>query len=91
MQPDWLARLFSPSDPLLARIALKHRIKSAAQSVLGDRLYARLWSMANRQEAENGLGTQSGYDGSFPGSRQEPDACKSCTSSAAAACMEQRW
>lgn len=74
MQPDWLAQLFSPSDPLLARIALRHRIKSAAQAVLGDRLYARLWAMANRQEAGNGPGTQPGYDGSFHGSRQEPDA-----------------
>ena len=74
MQPDWLAQLFSPSDPLLARIALRHRFKSAARAVLGDRLYARLWAKANRQEAGNGPGTRPGYDGSFHGSRQEPDA-----------------
>ncbi len=74
MQPDWLARIFTPSSPLLARIVLKHRFKTAAQSVLGDRLYARLWSVVNRQENGRDSDAQPGPDGAFPASRQEPHA-----------------
>jgi hypothetical protein len=50
MQPDSLARLLEPGSQALAHLTRVHRLKTAAQSLLGDRLYARLWALANRQE-----------------------------------------
>lgn len=47
-----LAQLFDPSSSLLARLGRTHRLKSAARSILGDRLYAHLWAVVNRQEPE---------------------------------------
>lgn len=55
MQPDSIAHLLEPGSRALARIARAHRLKTAAQSLLGDRLYARLWALANRQEADEGV------------------------------------
>lgn len=72
MQADWIARLLAPGSPLLTRVLFKHRVKVAAQSVLGDRLYARLWARANRHEAAPGFEEQSGAAAAVPASRQEP-------------------
>jgi peptidoglycan/xylan/chitin deacetylase (PgdA/CDA1 family) len=55
MQPDSIAHLLEPGSRALARIARTHRLKTSAQSLLGDRLYARLWALANRQEADEGV------------------------------------
>jgi peptidoglycan/xylan/chitin deacetylase (PgdA/CDA1 family) len=46
---------------VLARLERKERAKSLAKTMLGDRLYTRLWAMMNRQEAEaeiTGLGVE---------------------------------
>jgi peptidoglycan/xylan/chitin deacetylase (PgdA/CDA1 family) len=74
MQLDWLAQLFAPSSQLRVRIALTHGFKAAARSILGDRVYARLWSIANRHDAEIDSDVQPGHDGAFPASPQEPRA-----------------
>lgn len=55
MQPDSIAHLLEPGSRALVRLARAHRLKTAAQSLLGDRLYARLWALANRQEADEGV------------------------------------
>ena len=52
MQPDSIAHLLQPDGQALARLARTHRLKTAAQTLLGDRLYARLWAMANRLEPD---------------------------------------
>jgi len=52
MQPGWIASLFEPNSPLLSSLGRKYRIKAAAQSLLGDRLYAKIWALANRHESE---------------------------------------
>ena len=52
MQPDSIAYLLEPGSQALTRLARAHRLKTAAQSLLGDRLYARLWALANRQEPD---------------------------------------
>lgn len=49
-QPAWLARILDPSDPALLRQTRSSRVKAAAQTVLGDRLYASLWKLVNRKE-----------------------------------------
>jgi peptidoglycan/xylan/chitin deacetylase (PgdA/CDA1 family) len=53
-QVEWLARLLDPASGVLAGLERQDRMKAAAKRVLGDRLYARLWAMANRQEEEAG-------------------------------------
>jgi hypothetical protein len=52
MTPSSLAELFIPGSPSLRRLAQVSRAKAAAQSLLGDRLYARLWSIANHEEPD---------------------------------------
>jgi len=52
MQPDSIAHLLDPDSQALAHLARAHRLKTAAQSLLGDRLYARLWALANRREPD---------------------------------------
>ena len=49
---SFLQRLLDPASGELARAARMSRLKGTAQRALGDRLYAKLWAMVNRQEAE---------------------------------------
>lgn len=49
---EFLRKLLDPASGQLARVRRVSRIKSLGQRVLGDRLYARLWAMVNRQEGE---------------------------------------
>lgn len=48
----FLARLLDPHSGALQRAHRISRIKAFAQQMLGDRMYAKLWAMVNRQEAE---------------------------------------
>lgn len=48
----WLARLLQPATGVLAGLERQARLKSQLQAVLGDRLYARLWAVLNRQAAD---------------------------------------
>ena len=52
MQPEWLVQLFAPHSPLLAKIQRQHRLKQTAKTLLGDKLYAKLWAIRNRQEPD---------------------------------------
>ena len=52
MPPEWLAQLFAPHSPVLARIQRQHRLKQTAKTLLGDKLYAKLWAIRNRQEPD---------------------------------------
>ena len=47
-----LEQLLDPASGALRRAGRLSRAKAAAQRVLGDRAYARLWAVVNRQEAE---------------------------------------
>jgi peptidoglycan/xylan/chitin deacetylase (PgdA/CDA1 family) len=53
-QVEWMERLLDPESGVLAGLERKDRMKAAAKRLLGDRLYARLWAMANRQESGDG-------------------------------------
>jgi hypothetical protein len=37
---------------MLAKLERQERIKTMARTVMGDRLYAKLWSLLNHQEPE---------------------------------------
>jgi hypothetical protein len=52
MQPEWIAKLFEPDGKLLDRLGKQYRRKEALKKLLGDRLYAKLWALANRKEAQ---------------------------------------
>ncbi|HEV2710976.1 MAG TPA: polysaccharide deacetylase family protein [Edaphobacter sp.] len=52
MKLDWIADLFDPTGGALPRLGLQYQIKSAAQMVMGDRVYEKLWALLNRQEPE---------------------------------------
>jgi len=52
MQSEWIARLFELKSRVLSDLGRKHRMKEAAKTLLGDRLYGRLWAQVNRQEPE---------------------------------------
>ena len=53
-QPEWIAKLFDPDGRALSELSIRYRMKETAQRLLGDRLYARLWAIVNRHEAEPG-------------------------------------
>ena len=52
MQIEWLKQMLDPQTGILASMERKQRIKDAAKSLLGDRMYEKLWSVANRKEQE---------------------------------------
>ena len=54
MKAPALDRLFEPESRALASLERQARLKAAARAALGDRLYARLWAIVNRQAAESG-------------------------------------
>lgn len=49
---ETLAQLLNPASGKLRRAGQISRMKAAAQQALGDRLYARLWAVVNRQQAD---------------------------------------
>jgi peptidoglycan/xylan/chitin deacetylase (PgdA/CDA1 family) len=52
MQPEWIAKLFESDGQLLGSLGQQYRRKEAVKKLLGDRLYAKLWALVNRQEPE---------------------------------------
>jgi peptidoglycan/xylan/chitin deacetylase (PgdA/CDA1 family) len=56
-QVEWMERLLDPASGTLQGLERQERMKAAAKRVLGDRLYMRLWALANRQES-NGDGDE---------------------------------
>lgn len=48
---EWLERVLQPGTGVLAKLQRTHQVKTAAKLLLGDGVYARLWALANRQEA----------------------------------------
>ncbi len=48
----WLERVFQPESGVLNRLHRMDRVKTGAKAVLGDKLYAGLWSVVNRGKAD---------------------------------------
>jgi peptidoglycan/xylan/chitin deacetylase (PgdA/CDA1 family) len=53
MQPEWIANLFQSDSSVLASLGRQYRMKASAKTLLGDRLYERLWAVLNRKEPDN--------------------------------------
>jgi hypothetical protein len=52
MQPEWIADLFQPDSKVLSDLGRQYRVKATAKTLLGDRLYEKLWAVLNRREPD---------------------------------------
>jgi hypothetical protein len=52
MTQEWIEGLFAADNASLAKLGQQYRIKETAKRWMGDKLYAKLWSLLNRQEPE---------------------------------------
>jgi peptidoglycan/xylan/chitin deacetylase (PgdA/CDA1 family) len=52
MSLEWLSKLFQPGSNVLSGLERQYQRKEAVKALLGDRLYAKLWAILNRQEPE---------------------------------------
>jgi hypothetical protein len=53
---EWLASIFEPNSHVLSNLQRQYRVKAAAKTLLGDRLYQKLWAVLNRKEAQTDMG-----------------------------------
>lgn len=53
---DWIRRMLAADEHSLRALERKEHRKAAARRLLGDRLYARLWGVLNRQEQNGAAG-----------------------------------
>lgn len=52
MKLDWIEDLFDPSKSTLPRLERLYQVKAAAQMLMGDRMYEKLWAILNREESD---------------------------------------
>jgi peptidoglycan/xylan/chitin deacetylase (PgdA/CDA1 family) len=48
---DWIADLFESDKSALPRLRRVYQVKALAQSLMGDRIYEKLWALLNHKEA----------------------------------------
>jgi peptidoglycan/xylan/chitin deacetylase (PgdA/CDA1 family) len=53
---DWIRKVLQPGSPELSNLERQYRIKAVAKTLLGDRLYEKLWALLNRKEPDGGDG-----------------------------------
>jgi peptidoglycan/xylan/chitin deacetylase (PgdA/CDA1 family) len=56
MTLEWIAKLFEPESGVLTNLKRQHNVKATAKTLLGDRLYEKLWALLNRQEPDTNDG-----------------------------------
>lgn len=52
MQTEWIEKLFRPDNNTLSSLGRNYRIKEAAKTLLGDRVYGQLWALVNRGQTQ---------------------------------------
>jgi peptidoglycan/xylan/chitin deacetylase (PgdA/CDA1 family) len=52
MSLEWITKLLQPASTLLSGLERQYQIKAAAKSLLGDRLYEKMWALLNRKETD---------------------------------------
>lgn len=52
----WFERVLAADEQVLHTLERNERLKATARTLIGDRLYARLWTLLNRQDNADGLG-----------------------------------
>jgi hypothetical protein len=53
---EWIQNVLQPGSRELSNLERQYRIKAAAKTMLGDRLYEKLWALLNRKEPDGGDG-----------------------------------
>jgi hypothetical protein len=62
MTLEWIAKLFQPESGVLSGLQRQHQIKATAKTLLGDRLYEKLWALLNRHEPATDAGEAAAYE-----------------------------
>jgi len=52
MSLEWITKLLQPGSNLLSSLERQYQMKAAAKSLLGDRLYEKVWAVLNRKETD---------------------------------------
>jgi peptidoglycan/xylan/chitin deacetylase (PgdA/CDA1 family) len=55
MSLEWIAKLLQPGSNLLSNLERQYQVKAAAKSLLGDRLYEKVWALLNRKETDTDM------------------------------------
>jgi hypothetical protein len=55
MSLEWITKLFQPGSNLLSGLERQYQMKAAAKSLLGDRLYEKVWALLNRKETDTDM------------------------------------
>ena len=50
--PEWIRNVLQPGSRALSNLERQYWIKAVAKSVVGDRLYEKLWALLNRKEPD---------------------------------------
>jgi peptidoglycan/xylan/chitin deacetylase (PgdA/CDA1 family) len=53
---EWIRNVLQPGSRELSSLERQYRIKAVAKTVVGDRLYEKLWALLNRKEPDGGGG-----------------------------------
>jgi Polysaccharide deacetylase len=56
MSLEWITKLLQPASSLLDGLERQYQMKAAAKSLLGDRLYEKVWALLNRKESDTDRG-----------------------------------
>jgi hypothetical protein len=51
---EWIRNVLQPFSRELSNLERQYRIKAVAKTVVGDRLYEKLWALLNRKEPDDG-------------------------------------
>jgi len=62
MTLEWLTKLLEPESGILSGLQRQHQIKTTAKTLLGDRLYEKLWALLNRHEPVTHAGETAAYE-----------------------------
>ncbi len=60
MKLEWIAKLLEAESRTLRGLERSYRVKATAKRVLGDRVYAKVWAVLNRQESVEAEGGEGG-------------------------------
>lgn len=52
MKLEWIADLFKPDSSTLRGLGFQYQMKAAAQTLMGDRAYGKLWALLNRKDRD---------------------------------------
>lgn len=56
MTLEWIRNVLQPGSRALSSLERQYRIKAVAKTLVGDRLYEKLWALLNRKEPDSGDG-----------------------------------